>query len=105
MPFEPAGNRGGSAPKQPHLGVVIDASGELLAIPPGAIVYFIEDPSNNAKIMPVALRKVSLKKLSFECQCHDPNCSRVLEYSLTRATGHHYTEEQRLKARDKKRSR
>lgn len=98
MPFKPS-DLGGQAPKVPHLGVLTDESGELLAIPPGAIMYIIEDPTNIEKIFPMALLKVNRREIVFKCVCHDPNCSRTFKYKMVSAAGQHVSERQRTQAR------
>lgn len=101
MPFKQA-DLGAQAPKGAHLAVVTDESGELLAMPPGSIIYIVEDATNPEKIFPMALRSASRRKIAFECVCHDPNCSRTLTYTLTSAAGHHMTEQDRIQQRARK---
>lgn len=83
MPFQDSGK----APKQPHLGVMVQG-GECLALPPGAQMLIVEDPTDDHQITPVILVKVSLRQIVFRCACHKPNCTRVLKYQL-RAEGIH----------------
>jgi len=97
MPFVPH-QIGGDAPKVAHLGVVTDESGEVLALPPGAVFYIIEDATNPQKLFPMVLLRVNRKKLVFQCPCGKPECNRVYEYTLSRGLGHHFSEANRSEA-------
>ncbi len=66
----------GEPPDQPHLGLLTDNSGAAIAIPPGATMYLILDPSRADKVIPLVLFKVSLKKLEFLCACGNRKCSK-----------------------------
>lgn len=78
----------GEAPKGAHLAVVTGADGSAMAIPVGALMYVVLDPTRPDRVWPMELVKVTEKGLRFRCPCRKPNCTRVLRYSLT-AEGHH----------------
>lgn len=75
-------------PQVPHLGVVMDEMGSLMALPPGSNIYLIEDSHNPNKITPMVLVKVSLKAITFRCSCGQKGCTRVMTYKLA-MTGYH----------------
>lgn len=76
------------APMQPHLGVVMDEAGSLMALPPGAQIFIIENPKDPSKIVPTILKKVSKKALIFRCACGQRGCTREYHYQL-KMTGFH----------------
>jgi hypothetical protein len=76
------------APEGAHLAVVTSATGEALAVPVGATIFLVEDPTRPDKIIPMILTKVSTKTWRFLCGCGQRECNRVMEYRLT-AKGHH----------------
>lgn len=67
---------GPEAPKEPHLGLLIK-EGQTVAIPPGATMFIIMDPSRAEMITPLVLARVSPKELTFHCACGDPKCNRI----------------------------
>jgi hypothetical protein len=76
-------------PTEPHLGFVTDISKmEYTAVPPGALMAIITDPTKPDGILPLLLTKVSERKLSFKCACGQPKCSAEFEYVI-KVSGHH----------------
>lgn len=74
----------GEKPRDPHLALLMDESGMRLAIPPGASLWIVEDPSDETKVFPLTLSKVSHKALTF--QMADSNGALVeYKYKLTSA--------------------
>lgn len=83
MPIERRDTEG-KAPKEPHLALLMDESGMRLSIPPGASLWIVEDPSDEKKVFPLLLSKVSHKALCF--QMADSNGAVVeYKYQLTSA--------------------
>lgn len=74
---------------EPHLGLLIK-DGTMVAIPKGATMALIMDPSRLDGITPMVLTKVALKSLTFRCACGNPKCSRVLKYTLSSSGQHPY---------------
>lgn len=64
MPLEPR-NEEMEGPDEPHLALMQGAAGMMIAIPPGASLWFVEDKTQQDKIFPLILKKVSIKKLVF----------------------------------------
>lgn len=54
----------GEAPLGPHLGLLL-GDGKIQAIPPGATLYIIEDPSSPGKIFPFILKSCRHDKITF----------------------------------------
>lgn len=102
MPFKPADSGGGEAPKEPHMVMLTGNGNEGIAIPPGCILYIIEDAKDPSKMFPMGFIKVNRKAIHFRCLCHDPNCTRTFVYKLQGAAGHHNSEQQRTQAHVKK---
>lgn len=71
-------------PDQPHLALLIDEAGMRLAIPPGASLWLVEDKSDQSKIFPLVLKKVSHKMLVFEMLGKDGAVTEY-RYQLTTA--------------------
>lgn len=78
----------GEAPTEPHLGVIRNARGEMLAMPPGSQMFIVTDPTRADGVMPLLLIKVNPKYLTFHCNCGQAECTRVLQYRV-KAMGHH----------------
>ena len=75
------------APREPHLGLLV-RGGTVCPIPPGAMIYVVEDPTRADKVMPLVLAKVSAKAIDFVCGCGQPKCSRRIRYRAEKS-GHH----------------
>lgn len=82
----------GEPPKDPHLGILTDESGEATAIPPGALMYIIENPAKPDGVIPLILMKVSRKRLTFKCGCNKPDCTRMVKFE-GKWTGFHPSSE------------
>ena len=79
----------GKTPEGPHLAVLRNSTtGEALAIPQGAMMFLITDPTKPEGTIPMVLLHVSNKSLQFRCACGKPTCTRVLKYQL-RVEGFH----------------
>jgi len=102
MPYQPKDVSGGLAPKTGHLGILTSSDGEVLAVPPGAIVYVIEDSTDPSKMFPMGVVKINRQAMKFKCLCHDPNCTKTYTYKLVGAAGRHESEQQRTQAHVKK---
>lgn len=76
-----------AAPSSPHLATVhLDTDGGLTTHPivRGNIMAIIMDPKDAVKgIYPIALMKVSPKRLEFICPCGNPMCSRKVVFNGT----------------------
>lgn len=83
MPIEPAGTEA-RAPAGGHFALLVDESGQRLAIPAGASLWLVEDASQADKIFPMFLKKVSHKKLVFEMRQLDGS---VTEYTYQLISG------------------
>lgn len=80
---------GAPAPVGAHLAVLKDATtNDLIAIPKGAVMYIIEDPTDKDRIFPLVLMSVSLKRIVFGCTCRRPGCNVRYEFRASR-TGNH----------------
>lgn len=93
MPLVP--DKGGPAPEQaprePHLGVLTQEYGSptVMPISKGAIMVIIEDPRDVRRGMfPIAVVKVTHKRLEFQCPCGASNCTRRVVFNAT-WTGKH----------------
>lgn len=82
------------APDKPHL-AVMTGNGTATAIPIGATMLVIEDPTRADKITPLILLKVSAKTIDFACACMRPGCTRKLRYRVERSGYHPSTTESR----------
>ena len=71
---------GGEAPSGPHLGLLQNEAGEVLAIPRGAVLYIIEDPKRPDKIYPLVLMGVSRKELTFKAYTNDARSTRIVRF-------------------------
>ncbi len=78
----------GVAPTEPHLAVVRNQSGQVLALPVGSQMFIITDPTHLEGVIPVILVKVQTKYITFRCNCGQAECTRVLQYRV-KAMGHH----------------
>ena len=78
----------GEPPSEPHLGILTDESGDVTAIPPGAILYLIENPAKYDGVIPLVLLKVSRKRLTMRCGCGKKGCSRQVKFEA-KWTGTH----------------
>lgn len=86
------------APDEPHLLILTGMEGTQglwTALPPGANLTLVEDPSKMDKIFPMVLAKVSRKALDFVCACGQPNCNRRIRF-VANVSGWH-SEKQRPK--------
>jgi len=82
-------DHGGKAPDKPHLAVTIDKdTGDLLAIPPGAVMHIITDPTKKDGVLPIVLLLVSPKRLVFGCACKSPSCNVRYEFRASRSGNH-----------------
>lgn len=68
------------APKQAHLAVVTEADGRAMAIPPGAVMYIIIDPTRPEKIIPLVLHKVTKKFIEFYAPTSDKTSTRKVRF-------------------------
>lgn len=82
MPLKPSEHEG-FAPSQPHLALMLDESGMMTPVVPGTSVWLVEDATQQDKIFPLVLKKVSLKKLVF--QMHTASGVTEYTYQLTTA--------------------
>lgn len=80
-------DKGGEAPVGNHLGLLL-RDGEMLAIPQGAHMAIITDPTRADGVTPLVLFKVSPKRLVFRCACGKERCTRVLTFAASQ-TGYH----------------
>src|SRR5690349_12458356 len=67
-----------------HFALLVDEAGTRLAIPPGASLWLVEDNTQNDKIFPLILKKVSVKKVVFEMRQVDGSAMEYT-YQLTSA--------------------
>jgi hypothetical protein len=74
--------------KKPHLGLITDASGAAVAIPPGATMLWILDASDAESIIPLMLTKVTSKKWEFRCNCGKPSCTQTFTFAASRRGQH-----------------
>lgn len=103
MPFvELKPDKETEAPRDPHFALLV-GDGEAIAIPRGAHLLMVDDPTGKKhKPMPLLLHTVSFKKIVFVCGCGRPGCTRVYEYQLVRGMGRHPDQNQGLsEAHDK----
>ncbi|MFT3866825.1 MAG: hypothetical protein QM729_21390 [Solirubrobacterales bacterium] len=65
MPFLPQQTTlEGKAPSQPHFALLTNSNGQRTAIPPGASLWMVLDPSDaNGGILPFLLKSVSAHKI------------------------------------------
>lgn len=96
MPFVPKEIEG-TAPTKPHFTVLTDESGLAMAIPPGATMFIVEDPTRMDKVFPLILLSVSRRRIVFACGCGNASCTRKYVYTLARGLGHHSSSEARTK--------
>ena|SRR3990167_3346981 len=74
------------APSQPHLGLLTHEFGSIstVPIPPGSIMMIVMDPKDPKRgLYPIALVKVSPKRLEFKCPCGDGRCNRKVVFNGT----------------------
>lgn len=95
MPYVPKELQG-IAPVQPHLALLTDEHGGVTAIPPGATIFIIEDPTKLDRIFPMILAKVTRRSIHFICGCG--KCRRTYVYTLSSAGGHHTQSEAKSRA-------
>jgi hypothetical protein len=83
--------QGGQAPSQPHLALQTGAIGDpdgLLAIPPGAHLFFIENPRRADTIIEVIMEKVVFENHVFKgirCVAYTKNAKSTRRLTLTAA--------------------
>lgn len=94
MPFEPKSLEG-KVPDGAHLAVLTDESGLFTAIPPGATVLLVEDPSRMDRVFPMILAKVNRRTMEFICGCGEQGCTRRYVYKLLSGGGHHVNRQTR----------
>lgn len=74
----------GRGPNGPHLALVTNISGAAVAIPPGALMYLIEDAGNINKIFPLVLAEgLDHKHIRFKCGCGKEGCNRTVVFKAT----------------------
>ena len=89
MALERVSDGGGKAPTKPHLGVVTNATtNDVMAIPPGAVMYIIEDPTDKDRIFPLVLLSATVKRIVFGCACKRPGCNVRYEFRASRSGNH-----------------
>ncbi len=74
------------APDKPHLALLTKEYEGPVALPikPGSIMMIIMDPKDPVRGMyPIALVRVSPKRLDFMCPCGQSNCSRRVVFHAT----------------------
>lgn len=73
MPIEPGPMAvdDSPAPRKAHLAWLIDEGGQRAAIGEGASLWIVEDATDQSKIFPLVLKKVSHKMLTFVMQGND----------------------------------
>lgn len=69
------------APKEPHMALLAKDL-TAIAIPRGATLYIIEDPSRADKILPLVLKRAAMKRLDFYCACGREGCKDEYRYVL-----------------------
>ena len=94
MPFEPKSLEG-DVPAGAHLAILTDESGLFTAIPVGATVLLVEDPSRMDRVFPMILAKLSRTKMEFICGCGEQGCTRRYAYKLLGGGGHHVNRQTR----------
>lgn len=62
--------------------VVLVGPTDARYLPPGAQLILVPDPERLDRATPVFLAKLTREKLVFRCNCGNPRCTRVLEYTL-----------------------
>lgn len=78
----------GEAPKEPHLALITGVN-EGMAIPVGAVICIVENPSKLAGgVIPLILERVSKTRLSFRCACGNKQCTRDVRFEA-KWRGHH----------------
>ncbi len=70
----------GDIPREPHLGILTGDDGRVTAIPIGATVYIILDPTKADHVIPLILAKVSRRELVFIAWSGDPNNQRTVRF-------------------------
>lgn len=66
MPLKPQDTESvGPARDEGHFALLMDASGQRLAIRPGASLWLVEDKADASKILPLTLVKVRMNALTF----------------------------------------
>lgn len=76
----------GKGPKEPHLGLLA-GEGSVIAIPRGATLVEIIDPSDSRAITPLVLVEVKPGHWTFRCSCN-AQCRMVYRFRAT-AEGSH----------------
>lgn len=66
----------------PHLALVTSETMEAIAIPPGAMMLIVEDPTRADGVFPIVLLSVSRKHMKFQCGCGLVNCTRTAEMAI-----------------------
>lgn len=92
----------GEAPSEPHLLILVGAEGEVgmwTALPRGASITLVEDPSKADKIFPMVLYKVSRKALDFVCACGQTSCNRRIRF-VANVSGWHSKKQQATAFKD-----
>lgn len=78
----------GQPPKGEHFVVMINAGGDFTALPRGATMGIVEDPTERSPFHRMVVHTVSKQILKFKCQCN-PTCQVVYEYRLLPIKGKH----------------
>jgi hypothetical protein len=74
------------APDGPHLGL-LTGPGTVIAIPVGATMMEIMDPTDSRGITPLLLVEVARGRWRFRCRCN-PQCTVVYTHKITGAGAH-----------------
>ena len=82
MPFVPSQHEY-KGPDGAHL-CLMAGDGRMIGIPPGASLWLVEDKTQQDKIFPLVLKKVSVKKLTFVLMMADGSSTEYV-YQLTTA--------------------
>ncbi len=67
-----------AAKNVPHLGLLMSDS-SVGAIPPGATVFYIEDPTRVDGVFPWVFVKATRKAWWFQCGCGKSGCTRTMK--------------------------
>lgn len=78
----------GEPPEGPHFALYTDRSGLAIAVPVGARLDLVLDPTRPDGITPQFIAKLTRRQIIFRCACMRPECTRTLTYSL-RVSGWH----------------
>jgi len=78
----------GKVPEGPHLGLITDSSGLAVAIPPGAVMLEIIDPTRPDRVRRLVVKEVKRGRWTFKCGCVNPRCTVEVTFRATETGSH-----------------